>query len=643
MLRASSEAPPEVEVKQLVRRRRCLKQNLVRGASAAAMSLVTASLLWSSSVQAAAYYVGEIGARSLARGGANVVNPGDPSAVWLNPAAITLSTGVQLQLDLNLVGLNSEFTRDCGGVDNGCAVLDTIDRQYRNQDGTANAARGFHIDGGGRVLGATDSASTPVRAAEPGLLGRRDSPGRFDNSTIKNEAGIQPIPRLFATFNTDSIGLDGFAVGAYVFAPSAGDYKFSENGPARYSLIDRDLLEVYYGLTLAYRFGDWIAVGGSLQAVTSGLDQSLRLTADTVGSEDEDYDVQVRIQGTQHLIPSGNIGLWSNPLKAIAGDGVGDLEIGASVQLPRSVQATGPMTLTKFGRRLREDFLETDPPLATINAQDATATAEFVLPPFYRVGAKYTQDNVFGDDAKTFGFNIEADFVYEQWSTYDHVFLTTQGLTFATIGNEPTALPPIVQPKDWQDAWSLRAGTSLAFFDKLFEVHGGGFYETSGIPNETYSVEVVCGDKVGLGTGVSASWQGLRLDVAYSHVFVFDRVVGTESIVTAGNVKVPPPIAAEGELRTRVAMGSYRASYDMLNVGLTVAFDDLFNFGVHAPQTPAAAIEMAPVAVDPAPADLQPAAAPSTETAPVVAPEATSLPAETSLSIMRLPLVRTIR
>jgi hypothetical protein len=29
-------------------------------------------------------------------------------------------------------------------------------------------------------------------------------------------------------------------------------------------------------------------------------------------------------------------------------------------------------------------------------------------------------------------------------------------------------------------------------------------------------------------------------------------------------------------------MGQYRAGYDMLNIALTVAFDDLFDFGRHA-------------------------------------------------------------
>ena len=110
--------PVRSSVKQVARR----QKRVVNAAALGAMSAISVWALSSSTAQAAGYYVGEIGARSMARGGANMVNPGDPSATWLNPAAITLVSGVQLQLDGNFVQLSSEFTRDCGGVANGCAV-----------------------------------------------------------------------------------------------------------------------------------------------------------------------------------------------------------------------------------------------------------------------------------------------------------------------------------------------------------------------------------------------------------------------------------------------------------------------------------------------------------------------------------------
>lgn len=448
---------------------------------------------------AAGYYVSDIGARSLARGGANLVNPGDPSAMWLNPAAITLSTGVQLQIDLNLVWLSSEFVRDCGGVDNGCADLEAVERKYNDPaTGKAAADRTFTVAGKQRVV----DPDAGTDAAEPGKLGNLNKPSRFDgkNDKVTNQAGVIAVPRVFATLNTDSFGLDGFAVGVFAFAPSSGDYKFGEDEYTRYTLIDRDIYEIFYGATLAYRFQNWISVGASLEGVSSGLNQSLRLTGDYNGNEDVNYDIQVRIQGEKHLIPSAAFGFWSNPLKPL---GIGDLEVAGSVQLARQIKMTGPIKVESFGEKFQAEFIDSG--LATIDDSKATADAEFTMPPFYRLGLKYGKDDLFGDGKKTLGFDVEADFVYEQWSTYDHVFLTTHDLKASLGGGEAAEFPAIVQPKDWQDAWSARLGGTVALFDKMVEVHGGGFYETSAIPNETYSVELVDGDKLGLGTGISAN------------------------------------------------------------------------------------------------------------------------------------------
>jgi long-subunit fatty acid transport protein len=526
-----------------------------------------ALLLAASPAGAAAYYVGEIGARSVARGGANLVRPDDPSAAWLNPAAITLASGLQLNIDLNLVFLTSSFIRDCGGLPDGCAPSGPVTREYQGLDGSARRYE---------VGGERPPPSDNVGPAEPGALGNLGTPSRFDgNTAITNRAGVQPIPRMMLSFNADTIGLDGVALAAYVFAPNNGDYNFGEDTPTRYTLIDRDLLEVYYGLAVGYRFGDLIAVGAGLQFVTAGLNQSVRLSADQYGNEDPNFDIQVRVQGQQDFIPTGNFGVWSNPGKLL---GIGDLELGGSIQLGRSVRARGPIRIESLGEGMQGLI---DDGLVSLDvADDAEATAEFRLAPFYRLGARYGIDDLLQDGARTIGFNVETGFVYEQWSQYDHVFLATRGVTVNFQPNDPTRateLDPVVQPKDWIDAWSVRLGGTLALWDRALELHAGGFYETSAIPNETYSVELVCGEKVGVGAGVSARMWGVRLDVGYGHVFVFDRTVGAESIVFNGNSG--PSIFASGETRTKVAMGRYSAGFDMINVGLTVGFDELFGFG----------------------------------------------------------------
>ena len=132
---------------------------------------------------------------------------------------------------------------------------------------------------------------------------------------------------------------------------------------------------------------------------------------------------------------------------------------------------------------------------------------------------------------------------------------------------------------------------------------------------------IVDGDKIGLGAGVSAKLWGTRLDVGYGHIIYFDRTIGQESIVTSGNVVLPPPVGAQSEPRTRVAMGRYSASLDELNVAVTIAFDEMFGFGVYAPKAVAALAEPLPA---PTPSSTEsapsPEAAPAPSTTPTTAP-----------------------
>ena len=527
----------------------------------------------------AAYYQGEIGARALARGGANLVRPDDASAAWLNPASLTHASGLQLYVDLNLVFLSSQFIRDCGGQPNGCAApAGGVQRTYTGTDGSSQHT--YEVPGAG-----ADGARPPPNdnaqpgPAEPNALGNFGTPSRFDgNAPITNQAGVQPIPRLMISFNTDSFGLDGVAIAAYFFAPNNGDYAFGADTATRYTLIDRDLLELYYGIAAAYRFGDWIAVGAGLQFVTAGLNQRVALSADQFSNENPNFDITASIVGQQDFIPAGNFGVWTNPGKIL---GIGDLEFAGSVQLSRKVRATGPITLT-FAQQLQDELIT--PGVVSIDATGATATAEFELAPFYRAGVRYGND--IGGGAR---FDVEADFVYEQWSVYDHVFLSTNGvLVDFNPGDDVPGeeLDPVVQPKDWTDAYSVRLGGTLGLFDDALQVHAGGFYETSAIPNTTYSVELVDGDKVGAGVGVSGKLAGVRLDVGYSHIFIFDRTIGDESIVYNGT-SGDSLLMGGADTRTRVAMGRYAAGFDMINVAVSVGFDEMLGFGKYAPQSAA--------------------------------------------------------
>lgn len=525
------------------------------------------SLCMAGSAHAAGYYAFEIGPKAVGRAGAVVVNPGDPTALWLNPAAITNVSGLQLRLDGAGVFLDGSFVRDCGPRDD-CGPRPLL-RNYGD-------GRAYRVD-------ANRAPADDENVFEPraGNLGRFRTPSDFsDGHAVRNQAPMQAIPGIWGVLNGDTFGIDGVALGFGLYAPYAGDYEFPADEFTRYSLINRDILELYYQATLAYRFRNWIAIGASLQGVSAGVRQRVKLSADRFGGENPDADLLIELDTLQHFVPSANFGLWSSPLPG--------LELGASLQLGRSVRATGPLRILERGPEIEE---LSDAGLVTFEEDNPTATVSFDMPAYWRAGVKYGQQGLFDG---LLGFDVEADFVYEQWSSYDHVFLETKGVSFAFgQGADPVPLEPIIQPRDWQDAWSVRLGGEVNFFEQMIALRSGVMYETAAVPTSSLNVELLNGEKLGVGIGGSVKVFGVTLDVGYGHHFVFDRVVGDESILYVEN----PVRTFNPEPRTRIAMGRYSMSYNVLSVGLNVAFDEMFAFGVHKErprQAPAPAPESAP-------------------------------------------------
>ena len=501
--------------------------------------------LTSSPAQAAGYYAFEIGPKAVGRAGAVVVNPGDPTALWLNPAAITQLRGLQLRFDGAAVLLQGEFRRDCGS---------------QNDCGPRAFARDY---GNGRSYEVAANRAAPddenIYEPKSGNLGRYGTPSDFsDGHAVKNQAGPQPIPGIWATSSLDLLGLPNAAVGFALYAPYSGDYAYGEDEYTRYSLINRDLLEVYYQATLAYQLGNWLAIGASLQGVSAGVRQQVKLSADRYGNENPDSDLLIELNTLRNFIPSGNVGIWSSPLPG--------LQLGASFQLGRSVQSTGSLEILELGPEIQELV---DSGSVTLEQNNPQSLVAFEMPAYLRAGIQYGQDGLFDG---FLNYEVEVDFVFEQWSAYNHILLESAGISFGQ-GGEPAALEPLVQPRDWQDAWSVRAGGEVQLWENLVAMRTGVMYERAAIPNTALNVELLNGEKVGVGVGGSLNLWGCTLDIGYGHHFVFDRTVDDESRIFLEN----PVRTFNPEPRTRVAMGKYIISYDVLSVGLNIAFDEILS------------------------------------------------------------------
>ena len=101
------------------------------------------------------------------------------------------------------------------------------------------------------------------------------------------------------------------------------------------------------------------------------------------------------------------------------------------------------------------------------------------------------------------------------WSAMTHLPLRIEGLAMSAGGGEATPFDPIVMPKDWQDAYSIRLGTEWRLLQNTLSLSAGGYYESSAIPNETLTVDTLDADKYGAGLGIAYQLGNINLELAY--------------------------------------------------------------------------------------------------------------------------------
>tara|TARA_Y100001954_G_scaffold237874_1_gene303097 strand:+ start:243 stop:1817 length:1575 start_codon:yes stop_codon:yes gene_type:complete len=491
--------------------------------------------------------VGEVGTHALSRGGALIVNPRAPSAAFLNPAALAFLKGTQLQLNLNYVNLRTNYVRDCGNGTAGCGPID-VKRDY--------GAHSYAQDGSGRSA-VDETSDPPSYPAQGGYIGQLNTGSDFsDGHAVSNQVAGMPIPTFFASFSGAYFNLPKLTLAASFAAPNSSDAEYGQDEYTRYTLVKKDLLGGTYGISAAYQLTSWLAFGGSFQGQTMGSHQSVTISADPLGIENPDYDVMVDVDIIKHGIPTGNLGLWLTPYRGI--------ELGFSYQHGATAELSGPVNVT-LGPEL-ENLSDT---LALVEDEGGgKAYATMSQPGIARGGILLNTAKLF---QMPLDIDIELDGVYEMWSAVSHVPLRIEGLAMQVGGGEPESFEPIVLPKDWQDAYSIRLGTEWRLLQNTLALRAGGFYESSAIPNETLTVENIDGNKYGAGVGFAYRMGNINLEMGYQGILLDERKIGDESIVHNTNVMVEP-LAVHSNGSTRVAMGTYNAQYHIVSVGITGVF-----------------------------------------------------------------------
>lgn len=459
---------------------------------------------------AAGFEYGPQGVHAVGRGGAFVVSADDPSACYWNPARLALLRGTRLHYSHNFADEHLSFSR---------------------------------------------SPAQPLDASgKP-----RGEPVEFP---VASEAlGFFPLNLSMAA--SSDFGLQDFTFGLAVLGPSAiGKSRFHDTGDmgaTRYSFLEDDIKLLYVTGTAAWRYRqagrDVASFGVSVQyamlpslryrlvVIGSGGPSNTNHPARTLSDLSADVDVSDLSSIT------AVIGAWLAPLPWL------ELAVSSRVA-PIRFSAKGEVHMKGTPNSIYKNW----------KGADVDARLDFLVPRWVKAGARYVYRKESGEV-----FDVEADFVWEEWSDLQSFKLHFLEDSIQALGTE-MRLSEMEFVRNYRDTYSVRLGGQWNVVPDTFTSRLGFFWESAAQPAAYVVTDYPSFERFGLGVGLSYEWRGLELSLAYSHVF--QRSVRVEQ--GTGRVfqqKIQPDdTMAPGY---PVNEGEYKSSFDIIAVGLNVDFDEL--------------------------------------------------------------------
>ena len=345
-----------------------------------------------------------------------------------------------------------------------------------------------------------------------------------------------------------------YAVAFSVYGPYAGLPEYPEDGDQRYSLVSLQSLLLHFQASVSYELDEDFRIGAGFQSRDFSLKQRLVISGfpGFLGApEDTHWDSLVELDVADRFNPGAVIGVWGRVAE--------DWEVGASWQTPMSVEAEGDLSLEIGGHYM----------FATTFMEGSKIKLKAELPQIARAGVRFAP--------KGQGYDAELDVVWEQWGVHDVVNVKpAERIRLRSVaGVGDYDVQEFNVQMGFRDTVSVRLGGAMqgrhVGMDKL-KFRLGGFWESSAVPDETLTVQVVDSDKVGIGAGVGIELgDNVRLDFGYAHVFLASRDVTTSERRQVNTLYAEDnPLRTEG--RTIVGNGRYESSFDAFAVTMGASF-----------------------------------------------------------------------
>jgi long-chain fatty acid transport protein len=424
----------------------------------------------------------------------------DPTALYYNPAAIAFAHGTNLYVEGLFVLRSYGYTRPADAIDN---------------PGT----------------GTPDPA---VNSGKASMLNYLASPF----------LGV-----------TSDLGVDGLGVGAAVYVPFGGSamwdktsafagntkYPGAVDGPQRWWDIEGTIRAIYFTVGGAYRLPGNLSVGLGANVV---LHNTADLRAATALGTDDVVDGNQNVEGRAFLDTSGvtfalGAGLAWQPTP--------EWTIGASYQ-----------SQPGFGTFNEEGTLEKILPPGGVTHQDINQ--RYALPDVIRLGASYRP-------AKNVEVRLWGSF--ERWSVFTSQCIldkanSNQECVLDSRGKPTSASGTVVNniPRDWQDAFALRASGSY-WIKPSIELELGVGYDGNAVPDKT--LELSLPDEQKINATVGARFRDFAVD-RMSLILEYSAFFGLPRTVAVSAPPFDPPS------RVPDSAGDYSEFIGVLTVGLGYTF-----------------------------------------------------------------------
>ncbi len=508
-------------------------------ASSCVAALVAAStalvLSGTETAHAAGLYQPGPGVKAIGRAGAVVAGSNDGRSHWYNPANLANIKGTQFLLDITAVNGDLSYT-------------------------PSNPAQIAPL--------------SPATAVNDG--------GPFTTFSLE-----RTIPSMAISTDFSFAGQPGLVLSGAVYSPYAVDFQYEPVNPQRWAMIDSNLLQVNYGLALAYRTSYGLRVGGEITLVQVKSQQRLAISSAPapLGAFQVGNDALSEISSDDFTV-SGVLGVGYE-LPVFEKGSPWLLDVAFSARLPVSSIGEGFLASQVPGVGTDQLYFGyCDPSLsaaerdacikeinddATKGSNSAPMTLQVDLPTILSTGVRFAHRE---------WFEVEFDFVWEQWSRLQQVTVVPEEGWSVFLpqdsGTEPLAIPQIADKRFYQNTYAFRLGGEGVAVPGIMRVRAGVAYETGAIPDEWFNIGRFDRDKWIFGVGTTLTAAMFDFDLGFSYVLQQDFTVTNGRYEQINFIDTPAtaPIDKRGQI---VNNGDYSTSAWMLGLGVVVHLDHFWN------------------------------------------------------------------